>query len=813
MKKYVNMRSGFLTTLLALIFAILSGFVQQYMLAADEQSRFEQYGEWQMAAYNVDENVSDALKAHASIERTGTMTAFGAVLDRSGQTVGVLGYVDDDAVALGHISLSEGRLPETANEIALEQSTLVALGYSFDLGQEIRFTTRAYASKDVEMEHPILITRTYTLVGLLKSYSVVWDSAYDGPVSAIVSDELPSDTLLKGEILFMLGSYSNLSDANELNELLGWNSTMVYNFSAYPYATLESDLPWLLAIMLSVVLLLCGVFSWLHGETERISIYRDLGADARTIRGMMTGIFKTALLRGSVLALGVSMLCLAALMLVHRLISAIPVPLTWELIGFGALRSLAAWVLCALFALAFCSTKVKQLCEMRSRTGVTVSRKSRKPRALTTRAVMRIHQRSNRKVYITKVLTGILYCAVSFALVFFAANRYVEAGWMEFGLPADYTLGNTDVRTGLDEESITQLERTEGIESVQYLSECQAVELTEVTKTHYAVIQHKLYWDGIEDSAYAEQHFDEYTSFPLLGVTDEMLDYFISLSDTNAETRQLLDEGGAILYMYDYDYDSVQLGDDISLTTEYGVYEGKVAGICTVAGSFFDDYMRTIADFLSVSECYLIVEKSTLDEFLGFTAPYNDVHVFTDGSVPRDVTDKLISRVVSTSGGMGFSNYLEQIEQSWNGCYSFIMIAAFIFAAMSVLFAFVMFYSNSSKHGGERRYMSLLRDIGMTRRRAEGLAIRGDLVRGVVFALVGAGACLLAKMVQVIIDYLDPIAEFGISVMFVKEEGVATIWESTFQFYPFWMLLVVLVVTALLPGFAAWCQVRSDKIL
>ena len=67
----------------------------------------------------------------------------GVILDDSSEPGGRrLGVMDEALIDIGNISLHEGRLPETADEIAMDLPSLAAMGYSYDLGQKLQVTVQ-----------------------------------------------------------------------------------------------------------------------------------------------------------------------------------------------------------------------------------------------------------------------------------------------------------------------------------------------------------------------------------------------------------------------------------------------------------------------------------------------------------------------------------------------------------------------------------------------------------------------------------------------------------------------------------------------
>ncbi|MDR2671158.1 MAG: hypothetical protein LBC26_05500, partial [Oscillospiraceae bacterium] len=76
-----------------------------------------------------------------------------------------LGYMDANAYDLKAIRPEEGRLPETETEMAVERSTLTALGWQAALGEPVSFAV---------LRDGQTVQVTYTLVGVLRDYIAQW---------------------------------------------------------------------------------------------------------------------------------------------------------------------------------------------------------------------------------------------------------------------------------------------------------------------------------------------------------------------------------------------------------------------------------------------------------------------------------------------------------------------------------------------------------------------------------------------------------------------------------------------------------------
>lgn len=251
---------------------------------SNEEARFGMYGRYKGAVYQVDEETKEKLKDHAALTDWGEMHILAALKSQE-KTVGYAGIVDDALIALGNISLEEGRLPQSPEEIAMESSLLDALGIRPVVGQRCSF---CWASLDTEAGEARTEERSYLLCGILKPYTAGWDSEGNMLCGALLAKEtkdMPACTHL-----FFDSTHNSREEMEELRELipLGRGMRLVYNTFAYPPQIgftwyIESRAILLFTFLMSLMFLFLTQVILFPRRRYKDQVLRLLGADRRML--------------------------------------------------------------------------------------------------------------------------------------------------------------------------------------------------------------------------------------------------------------------------------------------------------------------------------------------------------------------------------------------------------------------------------------------------------------------------------------------------------------------------------------------------
>lgn len=114
-----------------------------------------------------------------------------------GKTDISIGTLSDRFIEIGNIKLNKGRMPAKDNEIAVEWSTLIKLEQGSDIGQDIVIDTYLNGTSDK-------LTKTYKLVGILNSYTDVWQGGDKLPGIIVTESEEKPLTDMAAVYLFIL---------------------------------------------------------------------------------------------------------------------------------------------------------------------------------------------------------------------------------------------------------------------------------------------------------------------------------------------------------------------------------------------------------------------------------------------------------------------------------------------------------------------------------------------------------------------------------------------------------------------------------
>ena len=163
----------------AFITAMIYKDSYQATIAADLK---KVYGAYSGIIYDAD---SEKINLNAEkIKNSNSGIVYGAnkVISENDKDI-YIGYIDSNAMELCSISLKEGRLPESDNEIAIENNTYERLFLTAQVGEKVIISVN---------ENGNAIEKEYTLVGILNDYVSNWQR-YD---SSKKSELFPPPSLL-----------------------------------------------------------------------------------------------------------------------------------------------------------------------------------------------------------------------------------------------------------------------------------------------------------------------------------------------------------------------------------------------------------------------------------------------------------------------------------------------------------------------------------------------------------------------------------------------------------------------------------------
>lgn len=232
---------------LALVMAMLLScqvFTEHYRNTL-AQHRKESYGYHNGVGFDIAKESEAALKDHRSVLESGEMIITGQIMGESGEMLGAVGQVDEGFRRLEQLQFLEGTYPTAADEIAVENVLLDQMNLPYTLGETITFK--------IMMDEDRIVTHTYRLVGILRTYTTNWKSEGFSLCTAFVGGDLD---LAVERHLFFYADYDNAEQMDELKPLVAGTeqSTLVYNSYSYPIAN------WSVTRMIEE-----GMLSWIAG--------------------------------------------------------------------------------------------------------------------------------------------------------------------------------------------------------------------------------------------------------------------------------------------------------------------------------------------------------------------------------------------------------------------------------------------------------------------------------------------------------------------------------------------------------------------
>ncbi len=308
---------------------------QDCMNRFQRENAFLESGEWIISTVGE----SRCLEEHAWIDGYGTTLVrtqmCGQPRDMNMENAkghGSVGMVDEEFIHLSNIVLYSGKMPEQADEIAMTQHVLSAMGHSFELGQTLSL---AYIKGYNELGEPKYGYVKYKLSGILENYTADWAASEGLPEYFVTTEGLESIQGVEMEDQERYWYYLNQAQRDINGEEYYKNMKtmckkqgenrllfdMVYNSNAYDVTMWGSRNLYL------VMMSLCGIlgsmsliYLFLMCCNNRRPYYfklRELGASVGQVRGMVcmewSGVFAPAAVIGIITAGLVSLVVAAAI--------------------------------------------------------------------------------------------------------------------------------------------------------------------------------------------------------------------------------------------------------------------------------------------------------------------------------------------------------------------------------------------------------------------------------------------------------------------------------------------------------------------
>ena len=250
------------------------------------QSAKSRFGSWYVMYEGSVKAENNDLKNHPYLGTAGLAQVNNYVYNSVGKTDIGIGTLSDRFIEIGNIKLNKGRMPAKDNEIAVEWSTLIKLEQGSDIGQDIVIDTYLNGTSDK-------LTKTYKLVGILNSYTDVWQGGDKLPGIIVTESEGKAINRYGGGIfIYPINDYIKEDYRDIYNGIEQKVSPIyiTYNSSVYDYKPWKDNYVYkYMYIVVMVIGILALSYQLIEYRGRRQTAYqrfRRLGMDKSMMRKM-----------------------------------------------------------------------------------------------------------------------------------------------------------------------------------------------------------------------------------------------------------------------------------------------------------------------------------------------------------------------------------------------------------------------------------------------------------------------------------------------------------------------------------------------
>ncbi len=722
--------------------------------ATNSSYRESIYGSWYGYIKGGQEGDEDFFSSTEWLDSLGASANYGTT---SGYGIGT---VNDNFVSMG-ITLEEGRMPESSGEIAMEESLLSTLGYEYELDQNVTLFI---------VTDTATIPKTYTLVGIVKSYTNLWNVSGITLNSAFITEEdaevLNSDA--ETTYFFTIKSGYDVDEAiAEVNSYLA--ETRATSISSYRIAVensaqisgsqSESDTMSFYVIIIFVVTILAVVIInvlTMQPEVRKTVRIRSLGGTKAQL--LLLTIYETTLMVIPSLVLGIVLGSIGTWLLLTismfsgsvSVIVSIPVGKLFLAVAVWILGTLAVKV--AMFMVALATP-------------------------LTGRMAMSVRKRRFfvrfQKALIVTMSVVLCFCVVFVTLS--AQDPLYHYRYFSSQAPCQIDIASSlgiedEVKTYISDEDIDVLTEVPGISKV--LGRTQAyINLTmeNVDTRHvemYAV-------DGTAD----------WTALDFSGVDLEAFEngdvVMLVFSNATELPSELPGEGDSVTLSVPHS--SVSIESTVAKSMIYkatgglGINDGLDINDASYYVVCSRAFLQKIVDMLP--DGFTWSDYITVPFQKGDTVGFVGAFAYTDSTASYLSTDKTLTRVAS-SLGLNLSYNVRARYEALSQEHLQTLIMLFVSGGcIAVVVLIILFSTIRLETQREKKRYGILQALGMSRRKRNLELMRTAFIRAITAVVLGWGA----YFVSVIIGNFDSLKEEGatiFSVLSAYMSGLATRYIS-----------------------------------
>lgn len=258
--------------------------IYQWQMAVNRQ----RFGDWFVMDNGYKEN--EIFANHPYLEEPAVAYSAVELYDDEFNELGIsAGFMTHDFIKRGHITLSEGHMPEKDNEIVMDWNTMLKLGLELELNQTI---TLNFYKDDEPFPKDDMLREEYVICGILENYTNIWEKNSWLP-SILMTDSKASELNEKHSYVYIypLKTYVRTDNYRELyDNMCSGTRGYLYNSSVYDYRPWGSEFVYnylyVLVMFIGIAALIYQMLLYHRGRSETIKRFRRLGAG----RGQVTFI-------------------------------------------------------------------------------------------------------------------------------------------------------------------------------------------------------------------------------------------------------------------------------------------------------------------------------------------------------------------------------------------------------------------------------------------------------------------------------------------------------------------------------------------
>lgn len=278
----------FLASFLSIFFVCGMLLFQENMYQWQIAENYMQFGRWFVMERG--EKPSEELLSNDNLTDPVSATSYVHMFNKNWKKTGIyLGTMTDEFIENEGIRLEKGRLPQTADEIALDWNSLEKLGYSGKLGQTIKIK---YYVNDNKSERNPLREAEYTLTGVFYDYSEIWMIGKYIP-GGVITEEAAAKLEAHPTNIWCYNQTSPMKEADYNSEYTslknGITRKVFYNSAVYDFKPWGPDniynYIYIMIMIIGVSALCYQIIGYQHNRNNIYRKQRLIGATRGQILG------------------------------------------------------------------------------------------------------------------------------------------------------------------------------------------------------------------------------------------------------------------------------------------------------------------------------------------------------------------------------------------------------------------------------------------------------------------------------------------------------------------------------------------------